>query len=167
MSDNLTRIKNEYIQCKKSRDLSLNTINVNKINDYEWTANFIGPKTTGYQGGLFKIIIKIPKEYPTIGPEMRFKYPVFHPNVQCFDDKEIKPEGYFICSSYINNWKIDSTIERALISIYNLMMVPTPSKGYNNEAKRLLDSLNGDSYNEKYKKKCNEWVRKYSTINNN
>lgn len=167
MSDNLTKIKNEYIKCKKSKSLALNTISVGKITDYEWIASFIGPKKTGYKGGLFKLLIKIPENYPESRPEIRFKYPVFHPNVQCYNDETINPEGYHICCSYINSWSSDRSIEGALNAIYNLMIIPTPEHGYGNDAKKLLDSLKGDCYHEDYKKKCNEWVRKYATINNN
>lgn len=167
MVDNnaLTKIKTEYIKCKKSKSLALNTISVGKTSDYDWFANFVGPKKTGYQGGLFKLVIRIPKDYPNNRPEIRFKYPVFHPNVD-FDKSTDPPEGYHICSNYINNWTNNHTIEGALNAIYQLMIIPTPGKGYSNEAKTLLDSLNGDFYHEQYRKKCNEWVRQYSTINN-
>ncbi len=166
MSNELSEIKKEYIKCKKSKSLALNTISVGKITDKEWIASFVGPKKTGYQGGLFKLIIKIPDNYPNSRPEVRFKYPVFHPNVDCYNDNNINPDGYHICSSYINNWTKDRTIEGALNSIYQLMIIPTPAKGYSNEATKLLNSLNGNCYHEEYKKKCNEWVRKYATINN-
>jgi ubiquitin-protein ligase len=106
MSDNLTEIKNEYIKWKKSKSLTLNTISVGKITDYEWIASFIGPKKAGYKGGLFKLIIKILENYPDI-PEICFKYPVFHPNVQLDNDETINAGGYHVCCSYINNWSSD------------------------------------------------------------
>ena len=71
----MTKIKNEYIKCKKSKSLALNTISVGKITDYEWIASFIGPKKAGYKGGLFKLIIKILENYPDI-PEICFKSPI-------------------------------------------------------------------------------------------
>ncbi len=166
MSDELSEIKKEYIKCKKSKALASNAISVGKINDNNWIASFVGPKTTGYQGGLFKLTINIPDNYPNNRPEIRFKYPVFHPNVDCFNDDNIKPEGYHICTNYINYWKSDHNIEGALLAIYQLMIKPTPGSGYSNDAKKLLESLNNDSNHTEYKKKCNEWVRKYCTINN-
>ena len=39
-------------------------------------------KKTGYQGGLFRLLINIPIDYPNGRPEIHFKYPVFHPNIQ-------------------------------------------------------------------------------------
>ena len=46
------------------------------------------------------------------------------------------------------------------------MIIPTPNKGFSNETKKLLNSLNGNCYHEEYRKKYYEWVRKYATINN-
>ena len=165
----LSKIKEEYKRCKQSESLALLSISVGKISkydDYHWKASFVGPKKTGYQGGLFRLLINVPTDYPNSRPEIRFKYPVFHPNVQIYDENENRSDGYHICCDYLNCWQNDYSIEGALMAIFQLMIRPTPSRGYSNEAKKLLDSLGGDQKNEQYKSKCNEWVRKYATINN-
>ena len=79
---------------------------------------------------------------------------------------ENNPEGYHICCDYINEWTSDRSVEGALMAIYQIMIRPTPDHGYGNDATKLLLSLNNNSKHETYKSKCNEWVRKYSTINN-
>lgn len=164
----LDEIKAEYKRCRKSESLALLSIGVSKIdgNDYKWKASFVGPKKTGYEGGLFKLLITIPEDYPLSPPEIRFKNPVFHPNVQIYNENENRSDGYHICCDYINQWGCDRSIEGSLMAIYQIMIRPTPDFGYDNEATKLLKSLNNDSKHETYKKKCNEWVRKYSTINN-
>ena len=43
--------------------------------------SFKGPPGTPYEGGLYKIDIKIPTEYPFRPPIMRFDTKVWHPNV--------------------------------------------------------------------------------------
>ena len=162
------KIKDELKRCKKSETLSLLSINVgrkSKNDDYNWKATFIGPKNTGYAGGLFKLLINVPKDYPNNPPEIRFKNKVFHPNVR-FDEEKDEMGGYHICSDYLNKWNQDHCIESALTSIYQLMVCPTPEHGYSNEATNLLSQVNNDPFNEKYKSKCNEWVRKYSTVDN-
>jgi ubiquitin-protein ligase len=165
----LTKIKEEYKKCKQSESLAILSISVCKIDkqdDYRWKASFVGPKKTGYEGGLFRLLITIPKDYPNNPPEIRFKYPVFHPNVQIYNENENRTDGYHICCDYMNSWKEDYSIEGALMAIYQLMIRPTPKYGYGNDARKLLEELNNDSKHEKYRAKCNEWVRKYSTVNN-
>lgn len=162
----LQKIKDELKRCKTSKSLGLLSMCVGKIDDYTWKATFEGPKKTGYQGGLFRLVIRIPSNYPDSCPEIRFKNPVFHPNVSESKSSDY-PEGYHICLDYINHWKSENTIEEALIGIFQLMVRPTPGSGYSNTARTLLKDLNDNWNDEKYKTKCNEWVRKYSTINNN
>ena len=165
----LTKIKEEYKRCKQSESLALLSISVGKISktdDKHWKASFVGPKRTGYHGGLFRLIININDNYPESAPEIRFKYPVFHPNVQIYKEDENRSDGYHICIDYLNNWKNDYSIEGALMAIYQLMIRPSPDYGYGNDATKLLKELNNDYNNEKCKSKCNEWVRKYSTVNN-
>ena len=49
-----------------------------------------------------------------------------------------------------------------ILSIYNLLANPNPGNGYDNDATKLLN----EGKKEEFKSKCNEWVRKYSTIYN-
>lgn len=43
--------------------------------------SFPGPPGTPYEGGIYKIDIKIPVDYPFRPPEMKFETKVWHPNV--------------------------------------------------------------------------------------
>ena len=161
----LGAIKEELRRCKRSESLGLLSISVGKIDDYHWKATMVGPKKTGYHGGLFRLLIEIPTDYPKGRPEIRFKNPVFHPNVTESKSSD-QMGGYHICIDYVNNWKEEYSIEEALISIYQLMIRPTPDSGYSNEATKLLREVNNNPNDEKFKSKCNEWVRKWATINN-
>ncbi len=40
-----------------------------------------GPKGTVYQGGVFKIEIKFPSNYPNQPPFVRLHTPIWHPNI--------------------------------------------------------------------------------------
>ena len=160
----LTKIKDEFRRCKKSESLAMLSISIGKIDDYNFKATFVGPKKTGYHGGLFRLLINIPTNYPEGRPEIQFKNPVFHPNVSSSKDSNLG--GYHICIDYINCWKSEYTIEEALISVYQLMIRPTPDQGYGNDATKLLKEVNNNPNDEKYKAKCNEWVRLYATVNN-
>ena len=74
-----------------------------------------------------------------------------------------KPEGkYHICIDNLNNWKSEYNIVSVILSIYNLLVYPNAKNGYDNEAATLIN----EGKNDEFKSKCNEWVRKYSTIYN-
>ena len=62
--------------------------------------------------------------------------------MQCYNDKTISIEGYYICSNYVNNRKSDKTIEHMLNTIYILIIIYITDLGYGNKTKKLLVSLN-------------------------
>ena len=43
--------------------------------------SFKGPPGTPYEGGIYKIDIRIPSDYPFKPPVMKFETKVWHPNV--------------------------------------------------------------------------------------
>ena len=40
-----------------------------------------GPQGSPYDGGIFKLKIEIPEEYPSKAPKVNFLTKVFHPNI--------------------------------------------------------------------------------------
>lgn len=42
---------------------------------------FLGPQGTPYEGGVYKVDIKIPNEYPFKPPSMKFETRIWHPNI--------------------------------------------------------------------------------------
>jgi ubiquitin-protein ligase len=164
--NSLDRIKKELSEVRKSEALASIGASAGPIKRgdlYHWKACFIGPKKTGYDGGLFRLLIDFPTNFPQGKPDVNFKYPVFHPNILCGNFDVNKPEGkYHICIENLNNWNPEYNIVSIILSIYNLLVYPTPSHGYSNEATKLLN----EGKNDEFKSKCNEWVRKYSTIYN-
>lgn len=53
--------------------------------------SFPGPPGTPYEGGVFKIDIRIPTEYPFRPPVMKFETKIWHPNVS---SQTVSPPGY-------------------------------------------------------------------------
>ena len=123
----------------------------NEFDPYKWIACFIGPETSAYHGGLFRLKIELPKEYPLKQPTVYFETKMYHPNV--------KSDG-FICIDCLNNWKNSkkSMIE-VLMSVYNLLLFPNPDSPYNKEAAKLMIE-DKTAFN----KRVNEYVRKYALV---
>ncbi|CAK0807904.1 unnamed protein product [Prorocentrum cordatum] len=54
---------------------------------FQWTAIVFGPADTPWEGGVWKLDMAFPPEYPDKPPTVRFRNEVFHPNV--FPDGQI------------------------------------------------------------------------------
>ena len=50
-------------------------------NNYKWQAAFTGPAGTPYAGGIFKMNIDFPDNYPFKAPTAKFATKIYHPNI--------------------------------------------------------------------------------------
>ncbi|XP_010424395.1 PREDICTED: ubiquitin-conjugating enzyme E2-17 kDa-like [Camelina sativa] len=50
-------------------------------NIFKWETTLIGPVNTPYEGGVFKMSIHFPCDYPNNPPKVCFKTKIFHPNI--------------------------------------------------------------------------------------
>ncbi|CAG0894021.1 unnamed protein product [Darwinula stevensoni] len=85
-------------------------------------ADIVGCSGTPYEGGIFKLQIKIPERYPFQPPEVQFVTPIYHPNIDstgriCLDVLKMPPKG---------SWKPSHNIGSVLTSILLLLNEPNP-----------------------------------------
>ena len=85
-------------------------------------SELVGPPSTPYADGLFKLSIDIPKNYPFDPPAVTFTTPVYHPNVDaagniCLDVLKGPPNGA---------WRPCLNIASVLQSISLLLGSPNP-----------------------------------------
>ncbi|KAF1820305.1 ubiquitin-conjugating enzyme [Dissoconium aciculare CBS 342.82] len=81
----------------------------------KWDCAVPGKEKTMWEGGLFKLEVTFPDEYPTKPPKCKFVPPLFHPNVY--------PSGT-VCLSILNEeegWKPAITIKEILLGIQFLL----------------------------------------------
>lgn len=92
----------------------------NDANDpYTWHATIIGPEGSPYHGGIFKLVINIPADYPFKAPKITFKTKIYHCNVNS--------NGSICLDILKDNWSPALTISKALLSICSLMDDPNPN----------------------------------------
>lgn len=115
-----------------------------------WSATIFGPTETPFEGGVFRLDIQFPKNYPFSAPIIQFKTKVFHPN--------ISPEGS-ICLDILkpSHWSAALTVSKVLLSICSLLSDPNPDDPLWSEPARMYER-NRDQYDATVR----EWVTRYA-----
>ncbi len=88
-------------------------------NLFEWDAMIIGPTKTPYEGGMFRLKIYFPADYPFKSPKVIFTTKIYHPNIN---------SGGIICLDILKTqWSPALTISKVLLSICSLLNDPNPN----------------------------------------
>lgn len=103
-------------------------------NMMKWETGIPGKEGTDWEGGVFKVVMEFPPEYPSKPPKCKFVPPLFHPNVY--------PSGT-ICLSILNEeegWRPAITIKQMLLGIQELLDNPNPNSPAQREAYEIYVS---------------------------
>ena len=129
-------------------------------NDYRlWAITLIGPKDSSYSGGLFKINIKFPEDYPLKPPEVYYVTPIYHLNInpRAPRSSEDLPLGY-VSLSTLSWWKPEYTVREILINTFALFYKANPESPFGlDRAEEFLE--NRAVYDEKVK----HFTKKYAS----
>lgn len=132
-------------------DLMMSDHEVSLIEDsvQQFFVKFHGPEDTPYAGGVWKIRVELPDQYPIKSPSIGFINKIYHPNID---------EGSgSICLDVINQtW----SPMFGLLNIFenflpHLLRYANPSDPLNTEASNLMN---------KDEQKYNDTVRKYVSL---
>lgn len=143
------RIQKEIADLRKSSNSDIITIEPQPGNDLsKWTGTLLKPPEP-YSGGIYKLKITIPPDYPFKPPHIVFDTPIFHPN--------ISQDGIICVDILKNNWSPALTLERIMLSIMMLLETPNPDDPLDAGAASLY-KRNREEYNKRVK----EHVSKYA-----
>lgn len=94
----------------------------------------VGPPQTAWSGGVFRLAIDIPDNYPFQPPSCKFTTDVFHPNV----DTDNRPHLDILDKA----WTPAFTIEKLLIAVRSMLANPDtdPTRVVNMHALRMSPS---------------------------
>ncbi|KAJ5825265.1 Ubiquitin carrier protein [Penicillium riverlandense] len=110
-----------------------------------------GPAQSPYEGGIFRLELFLPDDYPMTPPKIRFLTKIYHPNIDrlgriCLD--VLKSENFLFPSqstisnhnSALDNWSPALQIRTILLSIQALLGAPNPDDPLANDvAQRWKD----------------------------
>ena len=84
-----------------------------------WQATIIGPSETPYEGGIFRLKMVFPTDYPFKSPSVTFTTRIYHPNIN---------ENGSICLDILKDqWSPVLTVSKLLLSICSLLNEPNPN----------------------------------------
>lgn len=117
----------------------------------KWSVGIPGKAGTDWAGGIYKLDLIFPAEYPTKPPRCKFTPPLFHPNVY--------PSGT-VCLSIVNedeDWKPAITVKQILVGIQSLLNEPNIASPAHSEAFNLYRK-DRTAYDKRIRQQAREHV---------
>ncbi|KAK7061731.1 ubiquitin-CONJUGAT-2 domain-containing protein [Favolaschia claudopus] len=127
---------------------------VSLVNDsmQEFYVRFHGPAETPFAGGVWKIHVELPDQYPFKSPSIGFMNKIFHPNIDELSGS--------VCLDVINQtWSpMFDMINIFEVFLPQLLRYPNPNDPLNGEAAALLMR-----HPKEYDAKVKEYVQRFAT----
>ncbi|KAK4147581.1 ubiquitin-conjugating enzyme E2 H [Dichotomopilus funicola] len=141
------RIETDY---RLMSDYEVTLVNDNSAQ--EFFVKFKGPTETPFEGGIWKVHVELPDQYPYKSPSIGFVNRIFHPNIDELSGS--------VCLDVINQtWSpMYDMINIFEVFLPQLLRYPNPADPLNGEAAALL-LRDAPTYNNKVK----EYVTRYAT----
>lgn len=113
------RLMYEWNNIKKESVSNITAGPISDTNIIVWEATIHGPEGTPYEGGVFRLTITYPENYPFTPMKMQFKTPIYHPNISRYGD---------ICLDILKDaWTPVLNTSKVLLSICSLLSDPNPN----------------------------------------
>jgi ubiquitin-conjugating enzyme E2 D/E len=84
----------------------------------DWLVTLYGPEATPYEGGLFKVSLKLPTDYPFKPPRVNFTTKMYHPNID--------RRGNISIDILQEQWSPALTVAKVMISLLLFIQEPNP-----------------------------------------
>jgi ubiquitin-conjugating enzyme E2 D len=116
---------------------------------FEWEATIMGPVDSPYEGGIFRLKISFPRDYPFKPPSCIFTTKVFHPN--------INSSGGICLDILKEQWSPALTMTKVLLSVCSMLDDPNPD----DPLVPTIATLYKEN-REKYNEEARHWTMVYA-----
>ena len=147
----LRRLNKELEDLKRNPSTQFSVTPVDD-NMFEWRAEILGPTDSPFEGGVFVLSIKFPRDYPFRAPRIQFQTKIYHP--------DICQRTGSICGDLIDQekWRPSVTVAAALQSICALLVVPVMVEPLEPAVAKVYQTDRCQ-----YERNAREWTKKYAT----
>ncbi|KAH7075670.1 ubiquitin-conjugating enzyme/RWD-like protein [Paraphoma chrysanthemicola] len=108
-----------------------------------------GPSQSPYEGGVFKLELFLPDDYPMTPPKVRFLTKIYHPNIDRL--------GRICLDVLKSNWSPALQIRTILLSIQALLGAPNPDDPLANDVAQAWKENQAQAINT-----AQEWTQQYA-----
>ena len=113
MSTAVNRLRKELRDAEASTEKDIHLVVASNADLFKWTATLQGPPDTPFEGGTYKVTLRIPSDYPMVPPTATFDTKIFHPNI-AFQSGEVCLD--ILKTKWSPAWTIGSVC-RAILSM--------------------------------------------------
>lgn len=115
----LKRIQRELVEIQNDPPANCSAGPETPSDLFRWEGVIFGPSDSPYAGGVFKLKISFPVDYPFKCPTVTFTTKIYHPNIN---------SAGIICLDILKTqWSPALTISKVLLSICSLLTDPNPN----------------------------------------
>ncbi len=147
----LRRLQREYADIQKDPVANCTAGPVSEEDFFHWEAMIFGPDASPFTGGIFRLNIHFPSDYPFKPPIITFKTKIYHPNINA--------SGAICLDILKNQWSPVLSISKVLLSILSLLTDANPNDPLVPEIADLY-KRNRSAYDAK----AREWTMMYATM---
>ncbi|KAF2829886.1 ubiquitin-conjugating enzyme [Ophiobolus disseminans] len=108
-----------------------------------------GPSQSPYEGGVFKLELFLPDDYPMTPPKVRFLTKIYHPNIDRL--------GRICLDVLKSNWSPALQIRTILLSIQALLGAPNPDDPLANDVAQAWKENQGQAIAT-----AKQWTQQYA-----
>lgn len=112
-----------------------------------------GPEDSPFEGGLFKLELFLPEDYPMSAPKVRFITKIYHPNIDRL--------GRICLDILKDKWSPALQIRTVLLSIQALLSAPNPDDPLANDVAELWKVNEAEAI-----RNAKEWTQRYAMEDN-